>query len=93
MTRRVAVPGASGFIGSQIVPLLEDKGYELTLIGRDKYKLTALFPGRPAFDYSELDIALTQVDAILHLAVLNNNAVATSKEFESANIDCLNRLF
>lgn len=92
MAQKIAIPGASGFVGRQIVPLLEAKGYELVLIGRDKAKLAALFPNRRVFDYDDLDVAFCGVDAILHLAVLNNNVVATAEEFEAANIDLLKNI-
>ncbi|MEM5502235.1 hybrid nucleoside-diphosphate sugar epimerase/sugar transferase [Ahrensia kielensis] len=92
MAIKIAIPGASGFVGRQIVPLLETKGYELILIGRDKAKLAAVFPSRRVFDYDDLDVAFSGVDAILHLAVLNNNVIATAEEFEAANVDLLKNI-
>ncbi|WP_018689352.1 hybrid nucleoside-diphosphate sugar epimerase/sugar transferase [Ahrensia kielensis] len=92
MAIKIAIPGASGFVGRQIVPLLEAKGYELVLIGRHKARLAAVFPNRRVFDYDDLDVAFSGVDAILHLAVLNNNVVATAEEFEIANIDLLKNI-
>lgn len=92
MTKRVAITGASGFIGQQLVPLLMAKGYQLVLIGRDKNRLGELFPSQIVAQYSELSQAFEGVDAILHLAVLNNDVDATSEEFEETNVHLLQQV-
>ncbi len=89
MIKPIAITGASGFIGQQLVPLLVAKGHQIVLIGRDKNRLEKLFPGQIVAQYSELPQAFEGVDAILHLAVLNNDVDATLTEFEEANVHLL----
>jgi lipopolysaccharide/colanic/teichoic acid biosynthesis glycosyltransferase len=90
MVKRIAIPGASGFIGKQLVLLLEANGHELVLIGRDLNKLRELFPGRRTTDYNNLHEALEGVSAVIYLAVLNNHIHASEREFENANVSLLN---
>jgi uncharacterized protein YbjT (DUF2867 family) len=42
---RILVVGASGYIGGRLVPLLAERGHELTLMARDPRPLAARFPG------------------------------------------------
>ncbi|MGV3760773.1 MAG: TIGR01777 family oxidoreductase [Actinomycetota bacterium] len=63
---RVAITGASGFIGSALIPSLERDGHEVLRIGR-----SASGPGAVRWDpiAGELDgAALEGVDAVVHLA-------------------------
>jgi uncharacterized protein YbjT (DUF2867 family) len=41
---RILVVGASGYIGGRLVPLLAERGHELTLLARDPRPLEARFP-------------------------------------------------
>ena len=72
---RVLVTGASGFIGRQIVPRLVSDGFELLLVGRNPDKLSELFPSVKNCGYSSLADAGQGFELLLHLAVLNNNAL------------------
>ena len=80
------VTGASGFIGRQLVPLLKERGFTLLLVGRKPDLLEQLFPGTPNCSYSEIISKGANFECLLHLAVLNNSAVASEEEFESVNV-------
>jgi len=41
---KILLVGASGYIGSRLVPLLEARGHDLTLMSRDARPLTSRFP-------------------------------------------------
>ena len=89
MTGKLAITGASGQVGRLIVPRLSDRGIELVLLGRDPSRLRALFPNCPAFDYGDLEAALAGCEAILHLAVTNNDSSASLEEMRDVNVDFL----
>lgn len=83
---RIAVTGASGFVGRQLVPLLLSHGVEILLAGRDLQKLGELFPGLAVTDYAGLSTAAVGFDAILHLAVINNDQDADQAAFDRVNV-------
>ena len=89
MTISLAITGASGSIGRMIVPRLADAGIRLVLAGRDPDRLHALFPGLDAVGYDGLPDALRGCDAVLHLAVLNNDRSASPDAFRAVNVDFL----
>ena len=41
---RILIVGASGYIGGRLVPLLQARGHDLTLMSRDARPLAARFP-------------------------------------------------
>lgn len=84
---RIAVTGASGFIGRQLVPLLKARGCDILLVGRDPAKLNILFPSMETTTYTGLWQMAAGFDALLHLAVLNNDQVADRAEFDRVNLD------
>ena len=84
---RIAISGASGLVGRQLVPLLQARGVELLLIGRDPTALQQLFPGTPAVGYADIASAAKGFDRFLHLATLNNDADADYAAFEAVNVD------
>ena len=86
---RLVITGASGFIGRQIVPLLKKQGHKLLLVGRDATGLASAFPGEPSSTYEDLAERARGYDALLHLAVLNNDVDATLDEFEQVNVGLL----
>lgn len=89
MTGKLAITGASGKVGRLIVPRLSGRGIELVLLGRDPSRLRELFPDCPAFDYGDLRNALAHCEAILHLAVANNDSLASLEEMRVVNVDFL----
>jgi len=89
---KLAVTGASGFIGREIVPLLQEAGIDLLLVGRNPDQLRRGFPGCQVSDYGSLATAAVGCDAITHLAVLNNDQPGTLEDFRAANVDLLNQV-
>jgi len=76
---RVLVTGSSGYIGSVLVPLLLQSGYDVT--GLDSGLFRDCLFGEPPADCPEIDVDLRDVtaemlagfDAVLHLAALSND--------------------
>jgi lipopolysaccharide/colanic/teichoic acid biosynthesis glycosyltransferase len=69
---KIAVTGASGYLGSTVVPALVEAGHEVVPLGRG--------------DYNDLAATFEGVDVVLHLAVLNNASDAPLDAFRSANV-------
>ncbi|RWO82890.1 hybrid nucleoside-diphosphate sugar epimerase/sugar transferase [Mesorhizobium sp.] len=86
---RVAITGASGFVGRHLVPLLKERGAELLLIGRDSARLEQMFPGASTCTYDELPVWGIGYDTLVHLAVLNNTALASKAEFIAVNVELM----
>lgn len=84
---RIAITGASGFVGQQLVPRLVAQGASILLVGRDPEKLRAIFPDCPAVGYENLTTAAAGFDLVLHLAVINNDQTANWAEIELANVE------
>lgn len=89
MPKKIIITGASGFIGMQIVPRLVSAGFELLLVGRNPDKLSELFPSVKNCGYSSLAEVGQGFELLLHLAVLNNNALSKANEFQEVNVDLL----
>jgi len=71
-TRRVAVTGATGFIGRNVVALLRDRG-------------DAVFPIARPFDTGRIAAQIAGADAVVHLAGLVS--AASESAFVEANIE------
>jgi len=84
---KVAITGASGFVGREIVPALAAKGVTLALIGRDTEKLRKTFPKIPCFSYDAFETAASQATLVLHLAVRNNDQAGSAQAFHQDNVD------
>lgn len=84
---KIAISGASGFVGRQLVPRLENAGVELLLLGRDPAHLGRLFPGVPTCTTEALSETGADCDFLLHLAARNNNQPGTQSEFDTVNVD------
>ncbi|MEO0329371.1 MAG: hybrid nucleoside-diphosphate sugar epimerase/sugar transferase [Pseudomonadota bacterium] len=82
---RIAVTGASGFIGSYLVPQLKDR-HDLVLLGRNPDHLSKKFPGFETAAYSHLIDTLCGVDTIVHLAAILPDAKLSQDSFETANV-------
>jgi nucleoside-diphosphate-sugar epimerase len=89
MTSKLAITGASGQVGRLIVPYLVRTGIDLVLIGRDPIRLKALFPGHVVAGYNGLASAIQGCDAVLHLAVMNNDNSASRQEMHAVNVGFL----
>lgn len=85
---QIAITGASGHLGRQLVPYLQTRGVTLLLVGRDPDVLRQIFPGTAAVGYQALSQSTRDYDLLLHLAVLNNNdRMATAEQFNRVNVD------
>ena len=71
---KIAVVGATGFVGSHLVPHLADSGHEIIAISRDGRRLSAWgarVEARAAdVTTDDLDGALSGADAVVHLAAI-----------------------
>lgn len=86
---RFVITGASGFIGRQLIPRMQDAGCELLLVGRDVARLQAAFPGIRCCGYDEISSQGQGFDTLVHLAVLNNDSDTSAEEFERVNLGLL----
>lgn len=86
---KVVLTGASGFIGQELVPRLEEAGISVLLVGRDKGRLARLFPGRRLADYTRLPERAKGYDALVHLAVLNSDQQGNLEDFHKVNVALL----
>ena len=79
MSMRVLVTGHRGYIGSVLLPMLRDRGYDVLGLDSDLYRGCTFVPG--AIDVPELvkdvrDVEaedLRGIDAVVHLAALSND--------------------
>ena len=86
---RIIVTGASGFIGREIVPVLKKANVELLLVGRDTDRLKSLFPGDRVTSYENLEMEARDYDALVHLAVMNNDKSKQISDFRAVNVTLL----
>lgn len=86
---RFVITGATGFIGQQLVPALNALGHELVLVGRDKQALDSIYPDQNNIGYDDLIAHAKDIDALIHLAVMNNNKEGELATFRKANVDLL----
>ena len=86
---KLIITGASGFVGSMLVPRLVARGFTLLLVGRDPDALAWRFPGQAVCGYEDLADKGCGFDALLHLAVLNTDADADAVAFEAVNVGLL----
>lgn len=89
MPKKMIITGASGFIGRQLVPRLVSVGFDLLLVGRNPNRLSELFPGVKNCSYASIAEDGRGFELLLHLAVLNNNALSEADEFRRVNVDLL----
>jgi lipopolysaccharide/colanic/teichoic acid biosynthesis glycosyltransferase len=89
---KIAVTGATGYIGTQLIPSLLNSKHELLLFGRSINKLHLQYPTQAVADYSMLGSSLAGIDVVIHLAVKNNDSQGSKEEFRAANVDLLSDL-
>src|SRR5690606_33066931 len=78
--------GASGFLGKQLVPLLKGQATSLLLAGRDIGSLRAAFPNAEVSRYEDLSASAVGRDALVHLAVLNNDSNSPWEQLRQVNV-------
>ena len=82
---KIAVSGASGSVGRNLIPLLVQAGHTLLLISRDPAKVAGQFPGLAVASSATWEEDARDCDIFLHLAVRNNNQGGSLSEFMEAN--------
>lgn len=82
------VTGATGFIGGQLVPGLDERS-DVLLVSRDPAKAAHRFPKARICSYGELPSQDLVGSTFVHLAVRNNDRPGTIEEFQSANVEFL----
>lgn len=58
--KKVLVLGASGYVGSQLIPLLVEKGHQVTATARNLPLLTSRISKAPNLNFAQLDLANRQ---------------------------------
>jgi len=96
---RIAITGATGFIGRHLVKELVPKGNQLVLLGRDIEKLHSIFnpeawPMRVIkTDYEQgLEKALEGVEAVVHLAALRVGKDKVLMDYMTSNVVTTDKL-
>ncbi|WP_162236053.1 sugar transferase [Devosia sp. Leaf64] len=84
---KIILTGASGFLGSMLVPRLKQRGIQLLLVGRDMEKLREQYPGHACTSYENLAELAHGSDLLVNLAVRNSDAEGTLKQFSTVNVD------
>ncbi len=85
--QKFIIVGASGNVGSQLVPQLAEAGIDVLLIGRDVDKLRAAFPGYEVGSYADIAQVGEKDSTLLYLTTINNDADAPYEHFEKINVD------
>lgn len=83
---KIVITGASGYVGQSIVPILISQCEELLLIGRDVLKLKRIFPDVPICTFEQMPTHAQDFDALIHLSVLNSDAVGHGVDFDNVNV-------
>jgi nucleoside-diphosphate-sugar epimerase len=87
LSLKIVVTGASGYVGRNIVPILQERCEKLVLVGRSPDKLRKMFPDLLCCTLEELPSLAHSFDNLVHLAVLNNNVKGTETDFFTANAE------
>jgi len=90
---KIAITGASGFIGSNLVRHFAENGHEVVALLRSPAKATAI--DRPRVTVAIGDVvqrdsllaAFSGTDAVLHVAALFNNPEASRSDYIRVNIE------
>ena len=90
---KIIVTGASGFVGSLIVPELNKKDIKMLLVGRCKNKLKRVFSEYNICDYDELKKFAKNYDCIIHLATFNNARKNNILKAKKENLEIFKKVF
>jgi nucleoside-diphosphate-sugar epimerase len=90
---KIAITGASGFIGSNLVRNFAASGHEVVALVRSREKALAL--ARPGVTIAIADVvnrdsllaAFSGADAVLHVAALFNNPEASRSDYLRVNVE------
>lgn len=83
---RIAITGASGFIGQNLVRAFAGEGHDLILFGRNTDKLKKKFPNQNCRDYTQLPHAFSGVEVVLHLAAALPSQDISAEQFTESNV-------
>ena len=92
---RILVTGGTGFIGSNIVQALIERGDDVSITGHDAEQKIPGFTGKflqPTFLGLDWD-SLAEFDAIFHEAAINETQSMDEREMMRANVDASLALF
>ncbi len=85
---KVAIVGATGFVGSHLVPHLVERGHAVIAVSRDGRRLSSWGPAVEAraadVVQSDLDAALAGADAVVHLAAIPRES--RGQRFDEVNV-------
>jgi len=82
----IVITGATGYVGRNLVPLIQKSDNDVLLVGRDKAKISDIFPGCRCCEYADLVREAQGYTTLLHLAVLNNDAHEPCETFLEVNV-------
>ncbi len=89
---KAIVTGATGFLGSHLVSILEEKHYDILALGRDTKKAAALISDTIRFksvditDIHSLDAAFESADIVFHCAALSS-VWGRPEDFDLINVE------
>lgn len=89
---RIAISGASGFLGSELIPILEQKNFDLLLLGRKTDKLKKQYKHHEVMSYKQWDNFKGNIDLFINLTTENNQSSADLEQFNSVNIELMMKL-
>lgn len=90
---KIIITGATGFVARQTIPYLKQIGADLVLVGRDQKTLQRAYPEMLTCCYETMEKHALNADALLHMAVKNNNNFGELEEFRLANVVFLKEIF
>ncbi|MFI5145151.1 MAG: NAD-dependent epimerase/dehydratase family protein [Ignavibacteria bacterium] len=90
VNNKIFVTGGTGFIGSSLVPMLFEKGFEVTALARqgsgNKISAHCTVIQGDALDYGTYRDKLGECETFIHLVGVSNPAPAKKKEFEEIDL-------
>lgn len=86
---RIAISGASGFLGSELIPIFEQKNFDLLLLGRETNKLRKKYKHHKVMSYKQWDNFEGKIDLFINLAAENNQSSANLQQFNSVNFELM----
>lgn len=87
MSLRVLVTGATGFVGTHIIPVLQSKGYDVTCLVRNREKAKSSLPDNVIFwegDVTQADSLrgiADGIDYVIHLAAVGHVSAVSDEAF------------
>lgn len=84
---RIAITGASGNVGRELVPRLLERGMNILLVGRDADALRRMFSSIPVTTYEEMANVATGCDVLVHLAVANTDSDLSPDAVRRINVE------